>query len=60
MRRAAIIVTWMDGLRETYHAESYRVADGELVITEDGSYARRRDERHFPLCNIRTWKAEQP
>jgi hypothetical protein len=50
----------MDGLRETYHAESYRVADGELVITEDGSYARRRDERHFPLCNIRTWKAEQP
>lgn len=54
-----IIVTWMDGMKEIYRAESYRVVDGELVITENSSYARRQDQRRIPLGNVRVWKVER-
>ena len=60
MRGWTVIVTWMDGVQETYRAESYRVAEGELVLSEDRSYAGRADTRHIPLHNVRVWKAERP
>lgn len=55
-----IIVTWMDDRQETYRATNYKVIDGELVITENQSYARRDDHQHFPLANVRTWRVERP
>jgi hypothetical protein len=55
--RWTITVTWMDGVQVAYRAASYAVRDGELVLTENDSYATRDDTRHIPLPGIRFWAA---
>ena len=55
----SVTVTWMDGTQENYPVANYFVADGELVLIENDSYAKRNDTRHIPLANVRVWKAER-
>lgn len=59
MKTFEVIVTWMDGQQETYQAGNYWVREGELILQEDGSYARQDDRRYIPLHNVRVWKAER-
>jgi hypothetical protein len=45
---ATVVVTWMDGVTETYDGQT-RVHDGVLHIYGSG------EVMHIPLANIRYW-----
>lgn len=45
---AAVVVTWIDGLEETYHG-STRLSDGVLHVYDH------QQTYHIPLANVRFW-----
>jgi len=53
---AAVIVTWMDGKKETYPATRYLIEDGVLLVADVSPGRQLRDSWYIPLANIRVWK----
>ena len=55
----SVTVTWMDGQKDTYPCNTVKIEDGELRLSTvyKGSIGLSndvvKDERAFPLCNIR-------
>jgi len=54
-----ITVTWLDDRTETWHADGYKILDGQLVLSFADPPARRRDAFGIPLSNVRHWEAKR-
>jgi hypothetical protein len=52
-----VIVTWMDGLQETYRTQRWEIRDGELRLWSPNDIGK--PNRHIPLANVRIWTRER-
>ena len=56
MDQYTVVVTWMDGQKETYTCYDYRAADGVLWLTQRMHSSE--PKRGIPLGNVRIWTAD--
>jgi hypothetical protein len=52
----AVVVTWMDGKKETYLANRYAAEDGVLLVADVADSGRLLGCWHVPLANVREYR----
>lgn len=53
-----IVITWMDGMQETYTCERAQEVNGVLYLSQPKYPDTGQPARQFPIVNIRTWTTE--
>lgn len=58
-RVRTVVVTWMDGMQETYRcADAHTGTDGVLYLNQDRYPASDEPQRRIPLANVRIWTVD--